>query len=133
MGDNKLEESLKKYVPDSKVVMGRAKRGIYAGRHIQFGNRVSEDGGNKLVPLILLLFQLVAQYSDFLGFIFYFLEFAYVWLLIKLKISKNISLYSASSIEWRWKSWMFLLPLDIVICMGWWSAEWGNFYFGFWF
>lgn len=47
MGDNKLEESLKKYVPDSKVVMGRAKRGIYAGRHIQFGNRVSEDGGNK--------------------------------------------------------------------------------------
>ncbi|RVX03314.1 hypothetical protein CK203_019908 [Vitis vinifera] len=48
MGDNKLEESLKKYVPDSKVVMGRAKRGIYAGRHIQFGNRVSEDGGNNL-------------------------------------------------------------------------------------
>lgn len=47
MGDSKLEESLKKYVPDSKVVMGRAKRGIYAGRHIQFGNRVSEDGGNK--------------------------------------------------------------------------------------
>jgi len=34
-------------LPDSKVVMGRAKRGIYAGRHIQFGNKVSEDGGNK--------------------------------------------------------------------------------------
>ncbi|KAJ9675017.1 hypothetical protein PVL29_024115 [Vitis rotundifolia] len=47
MGDSKFEESLKKYVPDSKVVMDRAKRGIYAGRHIQFGNRVSEDGGNK--------------------------------------------------------------------------------------
>ncbi|WZZ47248.1 hypothetical protein YC2023_043507 [Brassica napus] len=27
--------------------MGRAKRGLYAGRHIQYGNRVSEDGGNK--------------------------------------------------------------------------------------
>ncbi|KAK6915877.1 Ribosomal protein L28/L24 [Dillenia turbinata] len=42
-----LKDSLKKYIPDSKVVMGRAKRGLYAGRHIQFGNRVSEDGGNK--------------------------------------------------------------------------------------
>lgn len=42
-----VKESLKKCIPDSKVVMGRAKRGLYAGRHIQFGNRVSEDGGNK--------------------------------------------------------------------------------------
>lgn len=42
-----LKETLKKYVPDSKIVMGRAKRGLFAGRHIQFGNRVSEDGGNK--------------------------------------------------------------------------------------
>ncbi|XP_023875293.2 large ribosomal subunit protein bL28m isoform X1 [Quercus suber] len=42
-----LRESLKKCIPDSKVVMGRAKRGLYAGRHIQFGNHVSEDGGNK--------------------------------------------------------------------------------------
>ncbi|XP_057957500.1 uncharacterized protein LOC131150662 [Malania oleifera] len=42
-----VKESLKKCVPDSKVVMGRAKRGLFAGRHIQFGNRVSEDGGNK--------------------------------------------------------------------------------------
>ncbi|KAK9279369.1 hypothetical protein L1049_013048 [Liquidambar formosana] len=51
VGENNLapgvKESLNKCVPDSKVVMGRAKRGIYAGRHIQFGNRVSEDGGNK--------------------------------------------------------------------------------------
>ncbi|EEF34852.1 54S ribosomal protein L24, mitochondrial [Ricinus communis] len=51
VGDNNLspevKESLKKCMPDSKVVMGRAKRGIFAGRHIQFGNRVSEDGGNK--------------------------------------------------------------------------------------
>eukprot|EP00268_Persea_americana_P059941 TRINITY_DN741_c0_g1_i4.p1 TRINITY_DN741_c0_g1~~TRINITY_DN741_c0_g1_i4.p1 ORF type:complete len:208 (+),score=65.78 TRINITY_DN741_c0_g1_i4:353-976(+) len=42
-----VKESLKKYLPDNKVVMGRAKRGIYAGKHIQFGNKVSEDGGNK--------------------------------------------------------------------------------------
>ncbi|XP_022145425.1 uncharacterized protein LOC111014872 [Momordica charantia] len=42
-----VKESLKKCIPDSKVVMNRAKRGIFAGRHIQFGNRVSEDGGNK--------------------------------------------------------------------------------------
>ncbi|ERN07284.1 hypothetical protein AMTRI_Chr12g274430 [Amborella trichopoda] len=42
-----VKESLKKYLPDNKVVMGRAKRGLYAGRHIQFGNQVSEDGGNK--------------------------------------------------------------------------------------
>eukprot|EP00262_Sarcandra_glabra_P016390 TRINITY_DN5329_c0_g2_i2.p1 TRINITY_DN5329_c0_g2~~TRINITY_DN5329_c0_g2_i2.p1 ORF type:complete len:205 (-),score=41.90 TRINITY_DN5329_c0_g2_i2:253-867(-) len=42
-----VKESLKKTLPNSKVVMGRAKRGIYAGKHIQFGNQVSEDGGNK--------------------------------------------------------------------------------------
>lgn len=50
-GDNNLapgvKEQLKASVPSSKVVMGRAHRGLYAGRHIQFGNRVSEDGGNK--------------------------------------------------------------------------------------
>ncbi|GJN32621.1 hypothetical protein PR202_gb21137 [Eleusine coracana subsp. coracana] len=42
-----LMESVKNMLPNSKVVMGRAKRGIFAGRHIQFGNNVSEDGGNK--------------------------------------------------------------------------------------
>ncbi|XP_010438033.1 PREDICTED: uncharacterized protein LOC104721692 [Camelina sativa] len=42
-----LKEKLKACVPDAKVVMGRAKRGLYAGRHIQYGNRISEDGGNK--------------------------------------------------------------------------------------
>ncbi|KAL6524116.1 hypothetical protein OROMI_031211 [Orobanche minor] len=42
-----VKEQLRKFVPDRKVVMGRAHRGLYAGRHIQFGNRVSEDGGNK--------------------------------------------------------------------------------------
>ncbi|KAB1204435.1 50S ribosomal protein L28 [Morella rubra] len=42
-----MKDSLKKCIPNSKVVMGRAKRGLFAGRHIQFGNRVSEDGGNK--------------------------------------------------------------------------------------
>ncbi|XP_073155514.1 uncharacterized protein [Henckelia pumila] len=50
-GENNLapgvKEQLKKSVPGSKVVMGRAHRGLYAGRHIQFGNRISEDGGNK--------------------------------------------------------------------------------------
>ncbi|KAG9456038.1 hypothetical protein H6P81_000546 [Aristolochia fimbriata] len=51
MGPDELtpqgKETLKKCLPNSKVVMSRAKRGIYAGRHIQFGNKVSEDGGNK--------------------------------------------------------------------------------------
>ncbi|KMT18198.1 hypothetical protein BVRB_2g023700 [Beta vulgaris subsp. vulgaris] len=42
-----VKEALKKNLPNNKVVMGRAKRGLYAGRHIQFGNQVSEDGGNK--------------------------------------------------------------------------------------
>ncbi|MBA0639351.1 hypothetical protein Goklo_022391, partial [Gossypium klotzschianum] len=42
-----VKEQLQKSIPDSKVVMNRAKRGLYAGRHIQFGNRISEDGGNK--------------------------------------------------------------------------------------
>ncbi|KAF5782820.1 putative ribosomal protein L28/L24 [Helianthus annuus] len=42
-----VKESLKKSLPESKVVMSRAHRGIYAGRHIQFGNQVSEKGGNK--------------------------------------------------------------------------------------
>ncbi|XP_023741529.1 54S ribosomal protein L24, mitochondrial [Lactuca sativa] len=45
--DPGVKESLKKCLPDSKVVMGRAQRGIFAGRHIQFGNQVSEKGGNK--------------------------------------------------------------------------------------
>ncbi|KAJ1427421.1 Ribosomal protein L28 [Sesbania bispinosa] len=42
-----VKESLERCIPRSKVVMGRAKRGLYAGRHIQFGNNISEDGGNK--------------------------------------------------------------------------------------
>ncbi|KAH6830719.1 Ribosomal L28 family [Perilla frutescens var. hirtella] len=42
-----VKDQLKKSVPDRKIVMGRAHRGLYAGRHIQFGNRVSEGGGNK--------------------------------------------------------------------------------------
>jgi len=53
VGENGLsrreKESLEKCLPRSKVVMNRAKRGLFAGRHIQFGNRVSEDGGNKFV------------------------------------------------------------------------------------
>ncbi|KAG0480258.1 hypothetical protein HPP92_011116 [Vanilla planifolia] len=42
-----LMETVKKCLPNNKIVMGRAKRGIFAGRHIQFGNKISEDGGNK--------------------------------------------------------------------------------------
>lgn len=51
-----VKEQLRKSVPDRKIVMGRANRGIFAGRHIQFGNRVSEDGGNKSVCLFCYLF-----------------------------------------------------------------------------
>uniref|UniRef100_A0A803MDB6 Uncharacterized protein n=1 Tax=Chenopodium quinoa TaxID=63459 RepID=A0A803MDB6_CHEQI len=42
-----VKEALSKNIPNNKVVMGRAKRGLFAGRHIQYGNQVSEDGGNK--------------------------------------------------------------------------------------
>ncbi|KAM7265807.1 hypothetical protein ACFE04_003490 [Oxalis oulophora] len=43
----RVKEELKRCIPDRKVVMGRAQRGLFAGRHIRFGNQVSEDGGNK--------------------------------------------------------------------------------------
>lgn len=60
-----LKDSLKKCIPNSKVVMGRAKRGLFAGRHIQFGNRVSEDGGNKSVLLSSLSSPLLFLLSNF--------------------------------------------------------------------
>ncbi|CAH9111077.1 unnamed protein product [Cuscuta europaea] len=41
------KQQLEKLPPKSNVIMGRAHRGLYAGRHIRFGNQVSEDGGNK--------------------------------------------------------------------------------------
>ncbi|XP_022729910.1 54S ribosomal protein L24, mitochondrial-like [Durio zibethinus] len=51
VGENNLAPGVKEQlmicIPNRKVVMARAKRGLYAGRHIQFGNRISEDGGNK--------------------------------------------------------------------------------------
>lgn len=51
VGDKNLtpraKESIEKWLPKNKVVMGRAKRGLFAGKHIQFGNSVSEDGGNR--------------------------------------------------------------------------------------
>ncbi|ABO95877.1 Putative mitochondrial ribosomal protein L28 [Ostreococcus lucimarinus CCE9901] len=31
----------------ARVVQGKARRGLFAGKHIKFGNNVSEDGGNK--------------------------------------------------------------------------------------
>jgi hypothetical protein len=35
----------------ASIMAKRIKRGLYAGRNIQFGNNVSEDGGNKCVSL----------------------------------------------------------------------------------
>ena len=66
----RVKESVEKCIPRSKVVMGRAKRGLYAGRHIQFGNSVSEDGGNKFVALHILFSVFAASCSFF--FYFYF-------------------------------------------------------------
>lgn len=40
-------EAWRKALPKNNRTMGRAKRGLYGGRHIQFGNNISEDGGNK--------------------------------------------------------------------------------------
>lgn len=57
-----VKESLEKCIPKTKVVMGRAQRGLFAGRHIQFGNSVSEDGGNKYVTMFAFL--LVSLDSD---------------------------------------------------------------------
>ncbi|OMO72525.1 hypothetical protein CCACVL1_17730 [Corchorus capsularis] len=41
VGENDLaprvKEQIQKCIPDNKVVMGRAKGGLYVGRHIQFG------------------------------------------------------------------------------------------------
>ncbi|KAK5825359.1 hypothetical protein PVK06_020183 [Gossypium arboreum] len=44
---NRAKEQLQKSIPDSKVVMNLAKIGLYTDRHIQFGNRICEDDGNK--------------------------------------------------------------------------------------
>jgi hypothetical protein len=52
----KAKQSLEKCFPKSKVVMNRAKRGLFAGKHIQFGNSVSEDGGNRFVFISLINF-----------------------------------------------------------------------------
>ena len=71
----RVKESVEKCIPRSKVVMGRAKRGLYAGRHIQFGNSVSEDGGNKFVALHILFsyLQLLAFFSFFFFYFYFFL------------------------------------------------------------
>lgn len=42
-----LMESVKKMLPNNKIVMNRAKRGLFAGRHIQFGNKIALQGLNK--------------------------------------------------------------------------------------
>ncbi|KAM7271140.1 hypothetical protein ACFE04_030354 [Oxalis oulophora] len=50
-GENNLaagvKEELNRCIPDRNLVMARAQRGLFAGRHIRFGNQVSQDGGNK--------------------------------------------------------------------------------------
>ena len=35
----------------ARVVQGKARRGVFAGKHIKFGNIVSEDCGNKCVSV----------------------------------------------------------------------------------
>jgi len=52
----RAKESIEKWLPKSKVVMGRAKRGLFAGNHIQFGNSVSEDSGNRFLFTFLIHF-----------------------------------------------------------------------------
>lgn len=32
----------------ARVVQGKARRGLFAGKHIKFGNNVSEDGGQQV-------------------------------------------------------------------------------------
>ncbi|ONK74726.1 uncharacterized protein A4U43_C03F9510 [Asparagus officinalis] len=44
---SQVMESVKKMIPNTKIVMNRAKRGIFAGRHIQFGNKIALQGLNK--------------------------------------------------------------------------------------
>ncbi|KAF3550859.1 hypothetical protein DY000_02010177 [Brassica cretica] len=70
----------------SKVVIGRAKRGLYAGRHIQYGNRVSEDGGNKSV-FFSFSFPFPLSLSQSVLCVFVFLVFALelVMLLLYMK------------------------------------------------
>eukprot|EP01018_Ginkgo_biloba_P025235 Gb_05814 [translate_table: standard] len=43
----KAKEALRRALPTNKCIMNRANRGLYAGQHIQFGNQISEYGGNK--------------------------------------------------------------------------------------
>jgi len=51
----------------ARVVQGKARRGVFAGKHIKFGNRVSEDGGNKTRRRWLPNAQKKRVYSETLG------------------------------------------------------------------
>jgi len=51
----------------ARVVQGKARRGVFAGKHIKFGNRVSEDGGNKTRRRWLPNAQKKRVYSEILG------------------------------------------------------------------
>ena len=87
-----VKESVEKCIPKSKVVMGRAKRGIFAGRHIQFGNQVSEDGGNKLVLsthyFLLFLLAFHSYYFQLFCVIFSFIVIGCIW-----KLNSGFALY----------------------------------------
>ena len=50
----------------ARVVQGKARRGVFAGKHVKFGNRVSEDGGNKTRRRWLLNAQKKRVYSELL-------------------------------------------------------------------
>ena len=38
-----VKKALKKSLLDNKVIMGRAKRGLFGGHRIQFGNQVNDN------------------------------------------------------------------------------------------
>nr|GMC77721.1 54S ribosomal protein L24, mitochondrial [Ipomoea batatas] len=61
---SRAKERLEKLPLKSTVVMGRAHRGLYAGRHIQFGNQVSEDGGNNCRNKIFIFSGIQAVLQD---------------------------------------------------------------------
>lgn len=64
----------------------RARRGLYGGRQVLFGNKISEDGGNKYVttfachlfgpgPTLIFQNQRLDNHAKFLPFFYCFLSF----------------------------------------------------------
>ncbi|MBA0848261.1 hypothetical protein Goshw_030303 [Gossypium schwendimanii] len=119
-----VKEQLQKSIPDSKVVMNRAKRGLYAGRHIQFGNSISEDGGNKTQFRDLLQIWLeVVRYR--LGNSEYVLVVSDFLLLLVLSTFKKFRgqfvLVEITS-DMLYRDVMY--PRKHVICSGSWLRNW---------